>query len=131
MGGLLDMAAKLVKDVYGDQNGFATEITFTPPEGDAVTVNGLAIKHYLSSAPTANGMSVISNSKTARVSVSEAALRAVSYPVRDAAGEVNMQYHRVAFKDKGTQVVCEYVITDHLPDETVGMIVFMLSDYLG
>jgi hypothetical protein len=68
-------------------------------------------------------------SKTARCMVSERALVAAGYPVRNTAGKVNMKGHRITFEDNnGEQVV--FVIAEQYPNQLTGLIRLQLNDFV-
>lgn len=100
------------------------DLTFTPPVGDAVTVKGIGIKHHLSFSTQGEVMSA----KNTHCSVSEALLTDEDYPVRDSKGNVNMKKHRVSFKDSN-DVEKTYSINECYPDESIGVICFILGVY--
>jgi hypothetical protein len=104
--------------------GFETDIVLTPPDNNAVTVKGLAVKHH--TKISTDGLPV--NSKYVRISVSEASLVALEYPVRNGKNEVSMRKHKVAFKDS-TGEERNYIIQETIPDETIGLITLLLGDY--
>jgi len=111
--------------------GFEEDITFKTPDsfsGPAVevTVQGLATKHHLDVDTDGNAVS----SKNVHVSVSEQVLVDAGYPIRDSEpiSEVSMINHKVGYADS-TGVLKEYVILQSFPDETVGIITFILGDY--
>lgn len=68
-------------------------------------------------------------SKTARCMVSERALVAAGYPVRNTAGKVNMKGHRITFDDNnGEQVV--FVVAEQYPNQLTGLIRLQLNDFV-
>lgn len=124
---IMDMIKRDVKNITTAGSEFAVPLLFTAPTGETVTLNGLATKHRLQQ--DTDGQPV--NGKNAHCSFSETALRTASpdYPLRTAGntGEVNLQNHRVRWTDSANRV-CDYVITEWYPDETVGLIVCILGD---
>lgn len=107
-----------------DDEGFGTSIMFTAPNGFSISVTNLHTKHHLG----VDDMGRMVNSKNAHVSVSEAQL--VGYPVRNSDGEVAMVHHRVTVADS-TGIPKTYKINQAYPDETLGVLVFILGDYVG
>lgn len=105
-------------------SGFAKAITFTAPNsGPVVIVNGITTKHNFEI--NEEGKSV--NAKKASITVSESLLVAQSYPVRNESNEVNLTGHKVSWKDSNS--VCQYMIREWFPDETLGLITCILGDF--
>lgn len=120
---LLDTAREDLAIFTGDLNDFGIEITFiTPDDVKTVIVVGYATKHHTKFDE--DGVRV--SSKVASVSVMEKFLTDLGYPVRQNS-EVNMVDHKVSFADS-TGNVRNYKITEMFPDESLGLITFMLSD---
>ena len=124
MGRLESAAASLINRVTTNVNGFGTIITFNNKLGVTVNCGGIAIRHHLAFTP--NGEPV--NSLTARVSVSEIALTALMYPVRNAANEVSMIGHLITWTDV-LGIERTYVIKAVFPGDTFGILVFNLGQY--
>lgn len=122
MGGVLDWIREDIDMITTDLDGFGVEITFVAPTNEIAEVVGLHTKHHMSY--DTEGRPV--NTRTAHISVAESQLKALLYPVRNARGEVFMKDHKVSVKDS-TGTLCNYKITDCLPDETVGMITCQLT----
>lgn len=122
--GLLEKAKQDIERITSNLDGFAAVITLTAPDDSTVTVNGLHSKHHLGIDPEGNRV----NTKNAHISISEKFLTDASYPVRNASGQVHLKKHRVSVKDS-TGEVCEYVITEFFPNETIGLITCILGDY--
>jgi hypothetical protein len=121
--GLLEQARQDIKQVTTDKDsGFAVDITLTAPDNTTVTVQGLHTKHHM--ALDEQGQRV--NSKNASISIAEDLL--ADYPVRGGDGEVYMQGHLAAVKDS-TGTICHYMVRQWFPDETLGLLVLILSDY--
>lgn len=135
---LLDVARKDVLRITTNTKEWAVPIMFkTPPSGpfdytfdvsfnnsQMFTLYGLHTKHLMEVKMDTQERV---NTKKSSVTVSEFAFNAVGYPVRDANGEVNLLEHQVAVKDS-TGVVCNYVVIQNYPDETLGLIVCILGD---
>ena len=124
--GLLEQARKdLLKITTNKASGFAVDLTFDNHDYTVVTVQGLYTKHSNQIDPQ-TGLSI--TSKNCSVSVAEAALVAAGYTVRDSNKKlVNMKGHFVRFVDS-TGEEGLYKIAEQRPDETLGLIVFILSD---
>jgi hypothetical protein len=120
---LYDLAKADIQQITSNPDEWSREITFTAPTGEIAIINGLHTKHHL--GIDTEGARV--NSKNAHISISEKLLTDASYPVRNAIGEVSLFNHRVAVADS-TGIVKNYKITENYPDETIGLIVCILSD---
>lgn len=126
--GLLSQIQADVKQITTDAGAFGTAVVFETPDGNTtVTVNALTNKIGL--AFNANSGAPV-NSKAASVVVSEAALVAAGYTVRNASNEVYLRKHKVTWTDSsGTEWT--YSIAENIPDETLGLITCILKDYGG
>lgn len=122
--GLLDQIRKDAERFASDANDFAIAMTFTDKAYNNATITGLYTRHH--TKIEADGSTT--NSKTCSICVSETKLIDAGYEVRNDDGDVAMDGHLVTFKDF-TGVDTQYKITEQLPDETVGLIVFILSEY--
>lgn len=122
--GLTDRAKADWQRFTENKDEWGIEMNFTAPTAETATVVGLHTKHHLQVSP--EGVAV--NAKNAHVTVSEALFTAAAYPVRNAAGEVDMKTHRVSAKDS-TGILKEYAVQQAFQDETVGVIVFILGDF--
>jgi hypothetical protein len=121
---ILDMARKSAKRAV-TKSGFQEVITLRNPDNSIeVEVNGLASKHWINF--DTDGSSV--NSKNAHICISEDDLTELNYPVRSLNNEVNLFNHKVIVKDS-TKTDKNYIIKETFPDETLGLIVCILSDY--
>jgi len=121
MGMMEQAAADLLQITTGD---FGTDILFTPPTGSPKTIKGIGVKHHLKYDEYGAPIS----SKTTRISVSELALNAVGYTVRNVNKEVALIGHLVAWTDVvGNSWTYKIKIT--IPGETLGSIVCILDDY--
>jgi len=111
-----------------DWQRFTQEVTlkFKPTFADITTeVLGLATKHH-KAYDFETGRAI--NSKQSHCSVSEQLLLDLNYTVRDSDNEVSMVNHLVSWTDS-TGLESTYKIAQVFPDETNGMITFILSDY--
>jgi hypothetical protein len=121
---LLDQARIDVQNILS--GAFSTDITFTSPDSQTVTVKGIHAKHHLGINPaTGNAIS----SKKASVSVSEQEIIDVNpnYPVR-CKDEVTFKNHIIEVKDS-TGRSKRYKADHWFPDETVGLITIILEKY--
>lgn len=67
--------------------------------------------------------------KIARLMVSELALKAVGYPVRNTANKVALKGHRITYTDiSGSQAT--YIVKEQYPNGLTGLIRLDLSDYV-
>lgn len=123
--GLLEQATADIERITSNSNEWAAELSFTATNGQTAVINGLHTKHHL--AVDTDGNTV--NSKNAHASFSEKFLIDVGYPVRNSGGEVSMKNHRVNVKDS-TGIVKNYVVIEAYPDETIGLIVLILGDFV-
>jgi len=134
--GLIAQAKADIEKITSNLNEWAVPITFVVPGGTfdltfdprlndtmMVTLNGLHTKHHLGITEDQRRV----NTKNASVTVSEKFFDDAGYVVRDSKHEVAMRDHQVAVKDS-TGTVCFYVVREWFPDETVGLIVFILGD---
>lgn len=121
---LLDDIKADIKEITSDPDGFAVEHIFTAPTGQVATVYALHTKHHLGFHPD-SGADI--NKKNVHSTVNESLLTALSYPVRDSKGLVHLKDHQVQVKDS-TGTLCKYVVSEWIPDETVGVILMILGD---
>ena len=127
MGSVLYMARAHTKIIL-ESGGFETEITFqsspAQPLQQTVTITGLAIKHHLDI--DTDGLPI--RSQHAHVTVSEESLTDKGYTTRNAKGQAYLKDNLVSFADS-TGVVKTYIVTDQLPDTTLGCIPLILGNY--
>ena len=123
--GLIDTINKDILKITTNLNEFGVEMTLTTPD-DLISelITGLHTKHHLAIDTDGNQV----NSKNAHISFSESQLTALSYPLRNANGEVDLKDHKVTVKDS-TGLDKNYVIREWFPDETIGIIVCILGDF--
>ena len=106
------------------KGGFSVDIELTTPDKlTSYETSGLATKHHIS----INSEGLPINSKNAHVLLDEKELTELGIQVRDLNGEVKLINYFVKVKDS-SDVLREYVISENLPNETIGMIVCILSD---
>jgi len=123
--GLRALAKADLEDISSNLEEHGLEITFATPDGSIeIDVVGLESKtHRNFDLDTGKDINV----QKAQVSVSEKFFIDVDYPVRNAAGNVNMKKHRVDYIDS-TGSNCKFEVLEQFPDETLGFIVFILGD---
>lgn len=122
--GLLDQIRKDVERFVSNIGDFAVNATFTDNAYNNATISCLYTRH--STKIDGEGSPV--NSKNASVCVSEQKLLDAGYTTRNDENELDMYGHFVSFIDStGVNKKCK--IIEQLPDESVGLIVFILSDY--
>jgi len=124
--GILEIAKNDIKGITSDKDtGFGVEQTFEAPNGKIAIVVGLHTKHHLSVDLEGNNV----NGKNTHSSIHEQLLIDAGYPVRNTDGEVDFKGHKVTAPDSnGNQIT--YVINEWFPDESVGLIVCILGDFI-
>lgn len=121
--GLIAQAKADIEAITSNLSHWAVSMTFTTTDNlSSITINGLHTKHHLGVTEEQRRV----NTKNASVTISERFLTDAGYPVR-INGEVQMRDHKVLVKDS-TGATCLYIIREWFPDETVGLIVFILGD---
>lgn len=123
--GLLAQAKKDVEQITSSLTGWAAVLRFTNPDDLEITINGLHTKHWIQTDPATGRMI---NTKNAHCSFSEKFMIDAAYPIRNAAGEVDLSGFKVHVNDS-TGFEKDYIIREWYPDETVGLIVCILGDY--
>jgi len=124
-GRILQAARKHAK-MYVTRGGFQEVITLsTPDKMTSITVTGYATKHHI--GIDTDGLPV--NTKNVHIALNEDDLVAQNYPVRNNKQEVRLRTHLVDVVDS-TGIVKNYVINEVFPDETLGLIVCVLGDYI-
>ena len=125
--GLTEQIQQDLLAITTNANDFGISLTFTAPTSPVtvVTTTGTAKRHHLEFDEM--GM-VKGNALNATCTVSELALRALSYPVRNIDGKVTFKDHLVAWTDvTGSPIT--YIVNEWYPDETTGLIVLILGEY--
>jgi hypothetical protein len=122
---LLDQIAEDIRQIASNGDEFAVEAFFQAPGGQEATVNVIATKFGMA-VDAQSGTAV--NSKSASLSVSEKTLTDAGYTVRNANNEVALIKHKVSWTDS-SGTTWKYQIRENIPDETIGLIVCILSDY--
>jgi len=122
-GNLLNLAIKDSKK-YITKGGFESDISLETPDGNtSVDVTGYSTKHWLRFQ---DEISVV-NTKSAHICISEEELTEKLYPVRNQSNEVELYNHRVKVVDSSKEVR-NYIVSETYPNETLGLIVCILSD---
>ena len=120
---LLERAREDIKTITTDLNGFAVSMVFIIGGTEYPPVTGLHTKHHLGFNAE---LQKWANVKNAHISVAESEFIRIDYPLRNAAGEVFMQYHKVRVADS-TGEERLYNVDQWFPDETVGLIMCILG----
>lgn len=122
---MLLRAQRDIKRFTSDPEGWTRSITLISRVGAVtVTVTGLHTVHHLS---VDAAYQKFVNYKNGHLAISEDILVAAGYPVRNAAGLVDMVGDIVRVMDS-TGVTKEYRIQQSFPDETIALITIILED---
>lgn len=122
---LIEQAISDIQAITANSNEFGQEITFQSKRySTTVTVVGLVNKIGISIDTMGNTI----NSKNPTIAISEKTLTDAGYPVRNADGEVGMLGDIVTTVDS-TGITKKYSVNSKIPDETIGLLVFVLEDY--
>lgn len=125
MSGSLLSKARVDSKKYITRGGFHESITMETVDGlITVETTGFASKHWNNF--DTDGLPI--NSKNAHICVDENDLISKSYPVRNQDGEIYLRNHRVRVSDSSNEIK-NYLIKEWFPNETLGLIVCILSDY--
>jgi hypothetical protein len=123
-GGLLNKARKDSKK-YITKGGFQDDIVLKTIDGlKVINTTGFVSKHWINY--DTDGLPA--NSKNAHICLDESDLVLQEYPVRNNQNEVSLMNHKVDAKDS-SGVLKHYIIKEWFPNETLGLIVCILSDY--
>lgn len=122
--GLIQQAKLDIQQITSNLNDFGVEITLLNPTGETITITGLHTKHHMTY--DAEGKPI--NGRNAHLSFSEGVL--VNYTIRNSKGEVDMKGHVATINDS-TETPKTYVVREWFPDETIGLIVCILGDYVN
>lgn len=124
-GKLLASARKNANKII-TKGGFQVDIQFETANSDKIVdVKGLATKHFINY--DSDGLPI--NSKNVHVNISEKDLTDLGYIVRNSKQEVALLNHKVRFKDS-TDIVRSYKVSENYPDETLGLIVCILTSFI-
>ena len=108
------------------KGGFEVEITLSTRQDDlTISLTGFATKHWNSF--DSDGLPI--NAKNVHICVSETDLNELNFPCRTSKGEINLLKCKVSFVDS-SGISKKYVVEENMPDETLGLIVLILKDYL-
>lgn len=123
---LLSRARSDAKRITTNGNEWGQPVRFKAPGGTEVTINARANKIHVK----LDGDGIPFNSKNASVTFSEQSLSQAGYDsIRSVQSkEVDMKNHRVSWTDS-TGESFTYRISETFPDETIGLIVAILTDY--
>lgn len=127
--GLLDIAKSDWQKFSSDtsETGAGVELIFQAKDGAVATVQGLATTHHMATSfDPETGREQKVNVRNVHVSVSEKLFTDALYPVRDVSGRVAMIGHTVRFTNSAEQDL-KYSVGEAFPDETIGVIVFILQ----
>lgn len=124
---LSDRAISDLAEITGNSNDFGVSITLTAPGGQIAIVTGLHVKTHLGVDPQDGA---IIASKRASVAISERVITNANghYPIRNGAGEVDMNTHLVTVADSSLSAK-RYKVKQCMPDEKLGLILLILDDY--
>lgn len=122
--GLIDQAREDYQDITSNPNDFGVSATFTSPSGVVVDCYVLHTKHKTAFDTEQERIT----HQTASISVAEKILTDADYPTRDSEGNVYLENHRVDVADSSL-VVKKYIISEWYPDENIGGIVLILTEY--
>lgn len=120
-----DLVTRDVQRMTGNVGAWGDVLTFTSPLGVVAVINGIHTKHHLGVDAE---LQKLVNTKNAHCSFSEKFLVDAGYPLRDANGIVDLAKHKVSVVDS-TGTLCTYMVTENFPDETIGFICCILSDW--
>jgi hypothetical protein len=118
--GLLDIVKRDIADITGNSDQFGVTIVLTNGT-DTATVIGTTSSHYLKVDPE-TGLPM--RGKNVHVSVSMSLLTAEDYPFRNNSGEIALIGHRATVQG------ATLIVREVWPDETCGLIVMILGDYV-
>lgn len=125
--GLQDQVILDINSITTNLNGFAKLIYLNDLSGNEATVKGIHSKH----SNTINGETgTVVKGTNATASISESEIKAANpnYQIRNANNEVAMLGHKLNVTDSNGELR-NYIILENWPDETLGLITFILGDY--
>jgi len=122
---LTEQAIADARQISSNGNDFGVSAVFVAPTLETATVNVLHTKHN-TGFDFETGVRM--NSKIASVAVSEDLLISEGYPTRNSADECTLKNHRISVADS-TGNVKEYKVSENYPDEKIGLIVLILTDF--
>lgn len=120
---LIDRAKQDWQKFTSSASGFGRTLTLIAPNTTEIEIIGLATKHHLGIDEDGNAIST----KQVHVSFSEKLATDLSYPIRNANGEVDIIGHTIKTNNaNGLEIT--YVVQEAFPDETIGVIVCILGE---
>lgn len=123
-GRLLHRHRKLVRRIVSSGE-FSDDIRIKSRNGlEFFNIKGWVTKHWLSFDESNRAV----ESKNAHINISELDLLELGYPVRNDKGEVDLHRDFVSVKDSNGDFK-DFIILNHFPDETNGLIVCILGEY--
>lgn len=123
--GLMEIIKQDIQDITSNINEFGVAITFTNPDNSqSIEVVGTASNHFMQ-FDFESGKNV--NSQNTHVSVSEQLFIDAGYVIRNAEGKVSVKKHKVAWIDS-TGLSGSYEVIEAMPDQSIGLIVFILGN---
>lgn len=123
--GLMEIIKQDIQDITSNINEFGVAITFTNPDNSqSIEVVGTASNHFMQ-FDFESGKNV--NSQNTHVSVSEQLFIDAGYVIRNAEGKVSVKKHKVTWIDS-TGVSGSYEVIEAIPDQSIGLIVFILGN---
>jgi hypothetical protein len=123
--GLMDEIKLDIQDITSNSNEFGISITFTnPSDTQTIQVVGTASNHFMQ-FDFESGKNI--NSQNTHVTVSEQLFIDAGYKIRNVDNKVSMKKHRVSWIDT-TGVSGSYEVIEAMPDQSVGLIVFILGN---
>ena len=121
----MNLYDQAIKDLQRFTSGeFSVDMVFVAPTMETATIKGWTTQHHTQFDSEGN----LINAKTAPITISEKFLIDAGYPVRNASGEVAMLNHLVTVQNS-TYNNRQFKIVQNLPDERLGAITFILSEF--
>jgi hypothetical protein len=108
-------------------SGFAKEVIFTAPNSQTATVNAIFTEHNLSHDLEGNRV----NSKNSHICIHEETLTDLSYPIRNANGEINLANLKDGQRHSVSVDGTVYFIRECYPSKTTGILVLILNRTLN
>lgn len=110
------------------EGDFSMEVTLYPPgRATSYTINGLTSKHHIKIDPNTG---LVVNSENAHISFSEKTLIDLGIVTRDSNNKVTLKGWFVKI-DETNYLVGDYKIIENWPDQTLGLIICILSVHTG
>lgn len=120
---ILDFAKKDYQHIVRDRAAWSKDLEFVSPSGVSVNIVGHGMTHNTSYGTDGQ----VVNGKNTHVSIVETDLVDAGYPLYNSKGVISLTNHTVSFLDS-VGVMGHYVINQYYPDETLGIIVCILSN---